>query len=352
MRSKFGRPIHALRRVADLSVFPLISAAFICGYVIVYMFFRDSLPEKWSVDSAKILSILSYGSGGGLDNSFAATAAFFSIIGRDNLDVFTVCTSSIFLIFATYGTRVPSDFALRWLLIMPCMMLNMFAPSKETIVLIITMMICAPVIFARGSKPYIWTMLTLLYLPYGLLVRKYYLLIFATFLLLHFAWRKGRRVRIAASAIVLCGLLVSPSGVLETLQSPRDTSNSYAQSIGSDNRTAFNNPVPPTSGPNFLVNYGYATALLLTPIIFFQTPSDVFAQIVMIAVLVSLFRTRNRLKHASGHSITAIFLALLVAHILVQLIFEPDLGSFTRHLSSVFLYLITMRAAEARENLQ
>ncbi|REN07249.1 hypothetical protein DSI41_23325, partial [Mycobacterium tuberculosis] len=40
------------------------------------------------------------------------------------------------------------------------------------------------------------------------------------------------------------------------------------------------------------------------------------------------------------------FGSLFIAHILVQLIFEPDLGSFTRHLTSVMLYLIAIKVSE------
>lgn len=352
MTPDFKRPSGALARVSELSVFPLVNGALIAGYVIVYLFFRDALPEKWSVDSAKILSILGYGNGGSLDDSFAATAAFFSVIGRENLDLFTVCISSVYTVFATHGARTLRDFTLRWLLIMPCMMLNMFAPSKETIVLILTMMISAPVIFSRGSKLSIWVMLASLYLCYGLLVRKYYVLILGVFLLIYFISRQSRRVQIAASTLVLCGVLFSPSEVVMSLQSPRDTSNSYAEVVGSDNRTAFNNLVPPTNGLNFIVNYAYAAAVLLAPAISFHTLSDVVMQVVIITVLMLLFKARKRLRHSRDHSVTRFFAALFFSHILVQIIFEPDLGSFTRHLSSVFLYLIAMRAAEVKERFR
>ncbi|REN19349.1 hypothetical protein DSI41_10725, partial [Mycobacterium tuberculosis] len=66
-------------------------------YVIIYAYFREMLPEKWSVDSAKILEILNYGGTDEMDNSFAVTAALFSIIGSNNLDVFTCISSAIFL---------------------------------------------------------------------------------------------------------------------------------------------------------------------------------------------------------------------------------------------------------------
>lgn len=136
-------PATAARRsTRRFSLFLMARVLIVVVYAIIYIYFRDQLPEKWSIDSEKIMEIMSYrGVGGALDNSFAVTASLFGLIGVDKLNIFTCVLSAVFLLFATHGVRRASDLFSRSLLIAPCIMLNMFAPSKETIVLLMTMLI-------------------------------------------------------------------------------------------------------------------------------------------------------------------------------------------------------------------
>jgi hypothetical protein len=314
-------------------------------YVIIYAYFREMLPEKWSVDSAKILEILNYGGTDEMDNSFAVTAALFSIIGSDNLDVFTCISSAIFLFFATRNIRRAGDFFSRLLLIAPCIMLNMFAPSKETVVLIMTMCITVTTIYFRTSKFLTVGAFLGLYAIYGVFVRNYYLLIVGAFFAVHYLWRRPLKYHFLAAILAAGAIMAAPSNILQTLQSPRDTSNAYAEQIGSDNRTAFTNIASPATGPGFLVNYVYAATVLITPVLYFQTPSDVFMQLMIAAMLLILYKARRWSKRDPTQFEPRFFGSLFVAHILVQLIFEPDLGSFTRHLTSVMLYLIAIKVA-------
>ncbi|WP_354327378.1 hypothetical protein [Variovorax atrisoli] len=314
-------------------------------YVVVYAFFREMLPEKWSVDSAKILEILNYGGTDEMDNSFAVTAALFSIIGSNNLDVFTCASSAVFLFFATRNIRRAGDFFSRLLLIAPCIMLNMFAPSKETVVLIMTMCITVTTIYFRTSKFLTIGAFLGLYAIYGVFVRNYYLLIVGAFFAVHWLWRRPLKYHLLAAILAAGAIMAAPSNLLQTLQSPRDTSNAYAEQIGSDNRTAFTNIASPATGPGFLVNYVYAATVLITPVIYFHTPSDAFMQMMIVAMLLILYKARRRSRRNPGEFEPRFFGSLFVAHILVQLIFEPDLGSFTRHLTSVMLYLIAIKVS-------
>lgn len=328
-----------------------ISIVFI--YTVIYVYFRDSLPDKWSVDSAKIIEILNYGGAGGdLDNSFAVTAALFGLIGVDNLDVFTCSVSALFLLFATHDIRRAGDFFTRLLLIAPCIMLNMFAPSKETVVLIMTMFITVSAIYFRTSKKYTFISFLFLYAVYGVFVRQYYLLIVGVFFLVYWLWRRPLKYHLLAAIVAAGAIMAAPSSILQTLQSPRDTSNAYAEQIGSDNRTAFTNIASPATGPGFLVNYAYAGTVLITPVLYFQTASDFFMQLMIGAMLVILYRARKKARRGHDRYETRFFASLFIAHILVQLIFEPDLGSFTRHLTSVLLYLIAIKVAERKPFLR
>lgn len=317
-------------------------------YTVIYAYFRDSLPEKWSVDSAKIIEILNYGGAGDIDNSFAITAAMFGLIGLDNLDVFTCAVSAIFLMFATQGIKRAGDFFSRLLLIAPCIMLNMFAPSKETVVLIMTMFITVSAIYFKTSKWMTFGAFLFLYAVYGIFVRQYYLLIVGVFFIVYFLWRRPIKYHLIAGALVVAAVMAAPSSILQTLQSPRDTSNAYAEQIGSDNRTAFTNIASPATGPGFLVNYGYAATVLMTPVLYFQTASDFFMQLMIATMLLILYKAKRKARHGPPRFELRFFSSLFIAHILVQLIFEPDLGSFTRHLTSVMLYLVAIKVSEGR----
>lgn len=342
-----GRPPRR-RSAQRFNPYSMAGILIVFVYAVIYIYFRDALPEKWSVDSAKIIEILNYGGAGGdLDNSFAVTAALFGLIGVDNLDVFTCIVSAIFLMFATRGIRRAGDFFSRLLLIAPCIMLNMFAPSKETVVLIMTMLITVSAIYFQTSKALVFWAFLLLYAIYGVFVRQYYLLIIGVFFIVYFLWRRPLKYHLLAAVVVVGAILAAPSSILQTLQSPRDTSNAYAEQIGSDNRTAFTNIASPSNGVGFLVNYGYAATVLITPVLYFQTASDVFMQLMIATMLFILYKARRRSRRMGQDRFELRFFAsLFVAHILVQLIFEPDLGSFTRHLTSVILYIVAIKVSE------
>jgi hypothetical protein len=342
-----GRAPGRSRGTRRFNQYSIAGVLIVFVYMVIYIYFRDALPEKWSVDSAKIIEILNYGGAGGdLDNSFAVTAALFSIIGVDNLDVFTCVVSAIFLLFATHGIRRPGDFFSRLLVIAPCIMLNMFAPSKETVVLVMTMLITFSAIYFRTSKVLTIGAFLFLYAIYGVFVRQYYLLIVGVFFIVYYLWRRPLKYHLAAAALAVAAIMAAPSSILQTLQSPRDTSNAYAEQIGSDNRTAFTNVASPATGPGFLVNYVYAATVLITPVLYFQTASDFFMQLMIATMLVVLYKARRRSRRGPDRFELRFFASLFIAHILVQLIFEPDLGSFTRHLTSVMLYIVAIRVSE------
>jgi magnesium-transporting ATPase (P-type) len=193
---------NAPRNRRRFNQYSIAGIALVIVYVLIYAFFRESLPEKWSVDSAKIIEILNYGGAGGdLDNSFAVTAALFGLIGVDNLDIFTCLVSALFLFFATHDIRRAGDFFSRLLLIAPCIMLNMFAPSKETVVLIMTMFITVSAIYFRTSKKFTFASFLFLYVVYGIFVRQYYLLIVGVFFAVYWLWRRPLKYHLLAAVI-------------------------------------------------------------------------------------------------------------------------------------------------------
>ncbi|MBB3006578.1 hypothetical protein [Cupriavidus alkaliphilus] len=327
-------------------------------YLTIYFFGRDSLPEKWVTDSNKMLEFLVSGSTD-LDDSFAATAKVFSVFGAEYVNVVTATVGVAYLALASSRVASLRDLATRWLFVLPCMLLNLLSPGKETVVIAMSIVLVMGGMSRGVSYRALVVMTMVLYGCYALFIRNYYAMI----LVLALGIRASARLSPAWKAIVLAcvvgAILVAPSEILFILQSPRDISNNYALSIGSDNRTMIWNLYPPTSGVNFIVNYLYAAVMFVLPVISFRAPVDLAMMLMHAAIL------RVALRGLSGTPAATEagrkrrwFATLVVAHILVQFIFEPDLGSYVRHLTSVSLFLIPLLSAlpakqdEARRHMR
>jgi hypothetical protein len=316
-----------------------IAVLFIVGYIVVFWFFRTLLPEKWTIDSDKILGIAAQGEGSA-DNSYAATAFLFMFIGERNVDllVFTVGTSYLLLAFRGIS-GFNREFLVRLAWIIPCLTQALFIANKETIVLSMTLIIVGVWLTTKSTR---WTCVALLVLygAYGGLVRIYYLIIILViaYLLILYQLRGSARILWLLAPIV--GIFLAPNSLLEQIQGQRDSMNAWAVNIGSDNRTAFNNLVPPTSSINFLINYVYAAAVLLLPFLFFYSIKELllFGCILGQASLIR-FGWRQPMSEAD-RSVVRLFTTLLLGHFFTQVLFEPDLGSFVRHLSSASLYMV------------
>jgi hypothetical protein len=138
----------------------------------------------------------------------------------------------------------------------------------------------------------------------------------------------------------LGALSMAPSELFELLQGPRDYINLLRMAttvVGV--QSAFNNPLPPDSLGNFLVNYGYAFARLNLPVLFQLRMQEVFLlSVTMTTFLLIWFGLRQ-----GGPKERACAL-LVLAHALTLNLFEPDLGSYLRHLTSATIYLAPVLA--------
>ena len=102
-------------------------------------------------------------------------------------------------------------------------------------------------------------------------------------------------------------------------------------------RTVFLNPLPVDGLVNFSINYLYAAIRLNAPVFFAPSFKDLFLTIYAWALIYALYRYR---KPATLTGFCA--RALVISHLLVLLVFEPDHGTYLRHLSSVSLMMACM----------
>jgi hypothetical protein len=140
---------------------------------------------------------------------------------------------------------------------------------------------------------------------------------------------------IVVAAVALTAL--APVSVYDALQTPRDSANHYALNLlHRDNRTIFFNPYPPDSFLHFWGNYIYALGVLNVP---FVRVNNISANEFVIALNVAFFVWLLMAGQREGGKSQALAM-LFLSHIIVLNLFDPDLGSYFRHFSSVYLYLI------------
>lgn len=176
-----------------------------------------------------------------------------------------------------------------------------------------------------------------IYGVFALLFRQYYYLIIVAFLGLCLLRTLPSALQVAAMMVGVVALAFVPSDIFHQLQHARDSVNAFR--IGRDiagARTAFVNVVEPGGYGNFLINYGYAIARLHLPFLFGQFRMQEAYLLMNLAAYGWLvwtgLRSRDRLVQTP--------VLLVVSHFTVLMLFEPDLGSYLRHLSSALPYLV------------
>lgn len=133
--------------------------------------------------------------------------------------------------------------------------------------------------------------------------------------------------------VIITSLL--PDLFFQISQGQRNDSNAYADILGMDNRTRIDNLVKVSGSLNYLINYFWAAFNMFLVIIFHHTISDLILQTYTFIYLV-IMASNSYTKEINKSDL----LLLFSSHVFVQILFEPDLGSFFRHSLSVFVYLI------------
>jgi hypothetical protein len=328
-RAIFPRAAHA----AVPTILRHFSAAIlIIAFLLLRFVLIDHLPDKWLQDSGRITDLVQTSSFE--TSSFGASAYLLSFVPDALWPFINAALASILVALTVYSTRTALGLAAAFMTLLPMMVLTLLAPSKETVVIAVALALYAIAHRYRPSTLILTVSAT--YAAYGSMVRGYYLLILAVFAATLVARKLPTSVMFLGVALGAVALFFLSPEIFHTLQDQRDTSNIYAQYIAqSDNRTAFFNPFVPDSAFAFLANYAYAGALLNFPFFRFVSPKEVllFSNILVYAWLMF---AGLRASNPNVRILSTLFLS----HILVLWLFEPDLGSYFRHSSSVFVYLL------------
>ncbi|MGU7771930.1 hypothetical protein ACV229_17395 [Burkholderia sp. MR1-5-21] len=308
-----------------------IAAAAVSLYWIVYVKAGAFLPEYVFRDAEKIQSQI----GGSSDyegTSFDAVAKLYAMLGASGTHVLTAVIGALFIWLMIAQARRVGSLVANLVLLAPCVFFNLFVASKDTLVVLMAIVLVR--VALRRSTLVTIAAAVVLYGGYAAVVRSYFALILAiaiaVLLFRHGSW--GRRTWLMLAAPLALFLL--PNDVYYLLQHPRDMAADYlAYGSPFGARTSFHNLVVPDSFSAFCMNYLYALSRLNLPVLFSPGPKEIAMQVFVWIALAAVWRRARGDKHPACD----VLAALVVGHIAVSMLFEPDLGSYTRHLSSVSL---------------
>jgi hypothetical protein len=232
--------------------------------------------------------------------------------------------------------RLSRSLILAGFCLLPALLLYLPLFAKDTFVTPIAISAVLLLKEDRIPKLYKIGIILALYCGYAVIFRLYYLMIAGVWLgilvFINLPWRW----RVVCLLLVPLVMLAMPSDFYDTLQMQRDIVNYGRVGVaGEGNRTAFLNLVNPKGLGTFVVNYVYALYHLNLPILSQGAGPKEFYLFVVLCVYGWLAVTGL----CSGNARVSWPAGLFLAHTLILPVFEPDLGSYLRHLSTALLLL-------------
>lgn len=303
----------------------------IAFYILIFVF-KDFLPEKFSRDANLLAEMVESGSKD--EGAFGAMALIYSYVPAAILPLLpmVLCVPTLWIIMGNIRSYIVM--MIMPIIMMPFLVMNFMYPSKETLVALMAMGVYH-VSRSKLSTFRAFMLIVLMYCVYAAGVRIYYFLITAFFASIVIGRRLPLPIVVGGILCVLTlGALFLPAEVYEEIQGPRDMASWTMTRLTNEVRTMFFNPLPPDSMPNFLVNMTFGLLVMFFPFIIAQSFNEV---LMMVNVFFYSGLVLAIIRHKRGAAQLPAF--LFMGHILTQAQFEPDLGSYVRHFSSVLLIL-------------
>lgn len=272
--------------------------------------------------------------GADLGDSYAIMAIIYNILPPFAIQLLTIFIGLIFITI-TYKRSIRNEnSALLFFLLFVPIVFTIATFQKD----LILVLFIAPVYFIIQSQKSIFFKIfgvVAIYAIYGLIFRSYYFLIIFFFLFIIYFKNSNNYVRLLSLILLCISILILPESVYYSLQSSRDIVNEYRMNISeAGNRTAFTNPLPPTSFLNFIFNYFYAVIRLNFGFFFTFGFKDIL--FVIYPLIYYYYSFKSLYKKDINNFLAG---SLIVSHSLVYFLFEPDTGSYARHLASTLPYL-------------
>lgn len=309
---------------------------------------RELLPEKYFYDSATINAIKPIAEGMLIGNSYNNMAYVYKIIDIDEKSVLNSLLFPGIFFFATLSIlrliETKNIFSLLLITFYACSTTAIYLSqySKECIVLLL----CLAFIYASKSKKHLagWFLLAILYATY---FRAYWVITLIVFLGNMILIRRGGGPLLLIFGIALLYFALSAAFPLfygQELGQHRINAND--DRLGSIDALTLITPTLQGSGIIIdAVNTLLQFILLLFPLPLALTGNLQHSISFLALSLISLISIKKFLDHHKtgelkrSQRLRASY-SLLIATISVQAIFEPDYGSYIKHLSPLLIILI------------
>src|SRR5579863_1038217 len=324
----------------------MLAAVAVATYIALFTAGSAVLPEFIFRDADKIQAQIG-GSDAYEGSTFDTVGKFYALLGDAGTKVFVGGIGAVFVWTMLRLTRRVGALAVCTVLLAVCVFFNLFVASKDTLVVLMAIVIA--LVANRCRARYAVFVAIALYAGYAALVRSYYVLILACAITTWLFRLGGARTKLMLVIALPVAVFLLPDSVYFALQHPRDAAVDYlvyGSPFGA--RTAFYNPLPPDSYVNLCANYAYSIAKLNLPILLDPGVKEFGLQVfIWTALAPALRRARNGVERRELQAYEMLA-CLVLGHAAVSMLFEPDLGSYPRHLSSVALFPATLLAAQTR----
>lgn len=268
---------------------------------------------------------------------YTATAWLFSHLPGFLIQTVVLLIGASALILFIWPLRTRTQLILASFITIAPIFLILTRPLKDTFVILLTIAVVF-LLKARLRPAIKVALVTLIYVFYGYFIRQYYYLIALSFLVILVYASSGLRGKLLVALAGLAFFMAVPDSVFLELQGARDLMNYRRFGSGAPgSRTAFFNILPPTDAFNFLVNYVSAAFRLSLSFVFSLGFRELFLTLNVATYMFLIWRGVR-----SDRDDARLAAYLVMAHISVLWIFDPDLGTHLRHLSTVFLYLLPL----------
>lgn len=348
VRLRFGQP-GPVRNAVSLYFWASV-AAFL---LVLSIFKQELMPAKFFYDALTIDSMIGSVPFFVPGASYASTAYFYSLLGVDVTTQWFIVVSS-FLVVMTMAAclnrlgRSTIDLADAVIVVFLSFLAITYVPflSKEFIAFLPTIAFFLALRFGVRSAIASWFVLVVLY---GLVFRTYWVLFAIQFLLLYFIFSKTRSIKvllIATLASLFCITMILSYGLGIDVDSLRNDVNERRLDQGVEDAKTMIQPWLGQGSPvNTYFNLVITLVTLIIPVplalMFTIYHGFVFIMLSWIARVVGKRAKSYTATRSAGRDVLYEFsLVAVVAFVSIQCIFEPDYGSYLRHLSPFYPFII------------
>ena len=304
-------------------------------FCVLIAFFKESIfPEKYFFDSLTLQYGVDHPIKETLDQSFSNTAYFYRIFHIDKnfaapILALLVYFFVIFKLFKNYSVNYISFFSYALIIVYSAIAMVYLATYSKDLVLFLIVVL--PFVYLEKKSLLIWSLFVVFYAFY---FRNYWFIIIALFW--GFKFFITQKPRLLLLAIPVYYILISfmynyifgtPLSMIR-----------YLTNLDRDAESAQTAIAIFIDGNNFLMeatNYFVTLIFLIVPIPLLLLGKPFYVILTLLIMVFFYNFIKTYLKEYSNKDYTNIF-SFVISFMLVQSLFEPDYGSFVRHLAPLY----------------